>query len=258
MSGMTMTSSSAMSTSTAMDMDMSSDSSILMTSAEMAMVFFQSATTPLYSSAWTPSGQGPYAGTCVFLIVLATIHRILHAIKSTVFDGRPQDRHAPLASQNGEVEGVKTAGRQLKRPAPCLRLLLMGLGICFQATIKLTNQARIAYLRLNSTQMEQQRSDTQCPFQIIYASRALSRFLARLRRRPHETCKSSCHGDLVRGNAPPECCSMLWQHEPKSSTAACSLSLAALRTAAWRNAGVFGIKDPDQGSIECNNNSMIG
>ncbi|KAM0812074.1 putative Ctr copper transporter family-domain-containing protein [Seiridium cardinale] len=114
MSSMTMTSSSAMSTSTAMDMDMSSDSSILMTSAEMAMVFFQSATTPLYSSAWTPSGQGPYAGTCVFLIVLATIHRILHAIKSTVFDGRPQDRHAPLASQNGEVEGVKTAGRQLK------------------------------------------------------------------------------------------------------------------------------------------------
>lgn len=83
---MTMTSGSSMpSTTGGMDMGDSS-SAILMTSAEMAMVFFQSVTTPLYSSAWTPQGEGSYAGTCIFLIVLALIHRILIAVRSITFD----------------------------------------------------------------------------------------------------------------------------------------------------------------------------
>ncbi|KAI1377018.1 Ctr copper transporter family-domain-containing protein [Hypoxylon crocopeplum] len=91
MSGMamTMTTTSSMSSATGgmdMGMDMGSSSSILMTSAEMAMVFFQSVTTPLYSSAWTPQGEGSYAGTCIFLIVLALVHRILIAARSIIFD----------------------------------------------------------------------------------------------------------------------------------------------------------------------------
>ncbi|KAI1767775.1 Ctr copper transporter family-domain-containing protein [Hypoxylon sp. FL1150] len=89
MSGMTMTSTSSMPSSTAMDMDMDMDtdtSSTMMTSASMAMVFFQSVTTPLYSSGWTPQGTGSYAGTCIFLIVLGLVHRILIALRSVVFD----------------------------------------------------------------------------------------------------------------------------------------------------------------------------
>lgn len=86
---MTMTSGSSMPSSTGgMDMGDSS-SSMMMTSADMAMVFFQSVTTPLYSSSWTPQGEGSYAGTCIFLIVLALVHRILIALRSIIFDSSP-------------------------------------------------------------------------------------------------------------------------------------------------------------------------
>lgn len=49
--------------------------------SQMAMVFFTSHTTPLYSNAWTPNSVGDYAGTCIFLIVLAFILRTLYACK---------------------------------------------------------------------------------------------------------------------------------------------------------------------------------
>ncbi|KAH7024618.1 Ctr copper transporter [Microdochium trichocladiopsis] len=51
----------------------------------MAMVFFQSVTSPLFSKAWTPADPGAYAGTCIFLIVLATVHRILIALRNIYF-----------------------------------------------------------------------------------------------------------------------------------------------------------------------------
>jgi solute carrier family 31 (copper transporter), member 1 len=84
-----------------------------MTSAEMAMVFFQSVTTPLYASAWTPSGQGSYAGTCIFLVTLATIHRILSAIQSIIFSTRSHGGSSRLGSDADEPESLKRAGRQL-------------------------------------------------------------------------------------------------------------------------------------------------
>ncbi|KAI0139775.1 Ctr copper transporter family-domain-containing protein [Pestalotiopsis sp. NC0098] len=116
MSGMSMTRTSAMSTSTSsMDMDMSS--STLMTSSEMAMVFFQSVTTPLFASAWTPTGEGSYAGTCIFLIVLAALHRVLHALKSVVFDAGQHGR-ARLMSEDGEfgkeASGAGSASRKIQ------------------------------------------------------------------------------------------------------------------------------------------------
>lgn len=74
-----------------------------MTSAEMAMVFFQSVTTPLYSTAWTPQGEGSYAGTCIFLIVLALIHRILIALRSIVFDSNQAlHRHRKVVSSDSD------------------------------------------------------------------------------------------------------------------------------------------------------------
>ncbi|KAI8627994.1 Ctr copper transporter [Xylariaceae sp. FL1651] len=61
----------------------------IMTSEDMAMVFFQSMVTPLYSLAWTPNSTHAYAGTCIFLLVLAVIHRALIAFRSLAFDGNP-------------------------------------------------------------------------------------------------------------------------------------------------------------------------
>ncbi|ETS87504.1 hypothetical protein PFICI_01332 [Pestalotiopsis fici W106-1] len=114
MSDMSMTMTSAMSTSTSsMDMDMSSSS--LMTSSEMAMVFFQAVTTPLFASAWTPTGNGSYAGTCIFLIVLAALHRVLHAVKSIVFDARWHGRQRLMSEDEASgKERADTPARQLQ------------------------------------------------------------------------------------------------------------------------------------------------
>jgi hypothetical protein len=54
--------------------------------SQMLMVFFTATSTPLYSNSWTPSNAGEYAGTCIFLIVLAVILRALVALR-TNFDG---------------------------------------------------------------------------------------------------------------------------------------------------------------------------
>lgn len=50
--------------------------------SEMAMVFFTSTSTPLYSASWTPASTGNYAGTCIFLILLATLFRFVLAAKA--------------------------------------------------------------------------------------------------------------------------------------------------------------------------------
>ncbi|KAF2465901.1 Ctr copper transporter-like protein [Lindgomyces ingoldianus] len=41
----------------------------------MSMGFFSATNTPLYSTSWTPSSAGAYAGTCIFLIILAILYR---------------------------------------------------------------------------------------------------------------------------------------------------------------------------------------
>ncbi|KAJ9647419.1 uncharacterized protein PV06_00133 [Exophiala oligosperma] len=48
----------------------------------MDMTFFTGHTTPLYSNSWTPSSVGGYAGTCIFLILLAIMLRLLFAAKA--------------------------------------------------------------------------------------------------------------------------------------------------------------------------------
>ncbi|KAK4548129.1 hypothetical protein LTR36_009998 [Oleoguttula mirabilis] len=63
-----------------MDMTDSSSSS----STSMSMVFTSDHSTPLFSSAWTPTSTGGYAGTCIFLVVLAVISRLLSAYRHTV------------------------------------------------------------------------------------------------------------------------------------------------------------------------------
>lgn len=48
----------------------------------MEMAFTNSHTTPLYSDSWTPSSEGGYAGTCIFLVLLGMTLRLLFAAKS--------------------------------------------------------------------------------------------------------------------------------------------------------------------------------
>ncbi|KAF2166912.1 hypothetical protein M409DRAFT_66440 [Zasmidium cellare ATCC 36951] len=81
---MTMTSGSMMPSSTSdssmSGMDMNSMG--MMSMGDMMMVFFSSIKTPLYSEAWSPGTTGQYAGTCIFLIVLAAIFRGIIAIRA--------------------------------------------------------------------------------------------------------------------------------------------------------------------------------
>ncbi|KAJ5999028.1 hypothetical protein N7451_006838 [Penicillium sp. IBT 35674x] len=95
MSGMTTTSSMSMATATTTAMSMATtssssmdmDSSMTMSMSEMSMTFFTSFKTPLYSEDWTPTSKGTYAGTCIFLIALAVILRVLIAVRP-VLEGR--------------------------------------------------------------------------------------------------------------------------------------------------------------------------
>ncbi|CAG8970980.1 hypothetical protein HYALB_00007648 [Hymenoscyphus albidus] len=66
-------------------MDMSSGhahADMKMAASEMSMTFFQSRHTSLYSNDWTPRSSEQFAGTCVFLILLAVIFRVLLALKA--------------------------------------------------------------------------------------------------------------------------------------------------------------------------------
>ncbi|OQO06903.1 hypothetical protein B0A48_07469 [Cryoendolithus antarcticus] len=63
-----------------MDMGSSSTSSSGSMSM-MSMDFTNDHSAPLYSSAWTPKTSGGYAGTCIFLVFLAVISRLLIAYR---------------------------------------------------------------------------------------------------------------------------------------------------------------------------------
>ncbi|KAF2178689.1 Ctr copper transporter-like protein [Zopfia rhizophila CBS 207.26] len=51
-------------------------------SMSMAMGFFSATNTQLYSDKWIPSSAGAYAGTCIFLIVLAILFRGSFTLKT--------------------------------------------------------------------------------------------------------------------------------------------------------------------------------
>ena len=79
-----------------------------MSSTSMASVFFTSTTTPLYSNSWSPSNIGQYAGTCIFLILLATIFRTLFALRAV------QERKWQLveSSRQYNIAGVENKEKE--------------------------------------------------------------------------------------------------------------------------------------------------
>lgn len=122
-----------------MDHSMSSMSSM----SGMTMVFTNTHNTPLFSSAWTPSSPGSYAGTCIFLIVLAIIDRCLIAFKATMerhwlathlkrryvaiagktteagrINSDPDAKIASLVTSQGVEESVKVVHSISKGPIP--------------------------------------------------------------------------------------------------------------------------------------------
>ncbi|KAB8075629.1 copper transporter family protein [Aspergillus leporis] len=125
------------------NMDHSSSSSSSSSSMSMSMVFVNAHNTPLFSSQWTPSSSGAYAGTCVFLIVLSIIGRLLVAFKALMeqhwldahlnrryvavagksteagrIDTDPDAKVASLVSAQGVEESVKVVRRAAREPLP--------------------------------------------------------------------------------------------------------------------------------------------
>jgi hypothetical protein len=84
MSDMDMGSSSSASHSDSMPMYMTASGHMVMSMSDMAMNFFNAYDTPLFSLDWTPTNGGQYAGTCIFLIVLAIIFRFILALRSNM------------------------------------------------------------------------------------------------------------------------------------------------------------------------------
>ena len=107
---MTITSTGAAASSTSsIDMDMGGHGhgDMKMGMSEMAMTFFALSETPLYSDDWTPAKAGHYAGTCIFLIVLGLILRVLLALRpilETRLWGRTAAAAAVAASTKGSEE----------------------------------------------------------------------------------------------------------------------------------------------------------
>jgi Ctr copper transporter family len=120
-------------------MSMSSSSS----SMTMMGIFTNSHRTPLYSESWTPTSSGAYAGTCIFLVILAIILRGMFAFKSicesrwaakasnrrfVLVKGQPSEAgkiaadpestKASLITVNGVEENVKVVRNDRRGVAP--------------------------------------------------------------------------------------------------------------------------------------------
>ncbi|KAL8823746.1 MAG: hypothetical protein Q9191_005585 [Dirinaria sp. TL-2023a] len=84
-------------------------------SSMMSNVFTTITSTPLYSTAWTPATTGSYAGTCIFLIVLATISRCLaagkHLLEHRWLDNELNRRYVSVRGTPTEVERINSDSR---------------------------------------------------------------------------------------------------------------------------------------------------
>ena len=91
-------------------MDMGSSSSSSSMSHSMPMAFTNDHSTPLFSSQWAPSTAGEYAGTCIFLVVLAIISRMLVAYHH-IIEAKWHDRavHRRYISVAGETDRERQA-----------------------------------------------------------------------------------------------------------------------------------------------------
>jgi len=78
----------------------------------MPIVFKASTSTPLYSSGWIPTSTGSYAGTCIFLILLAAVFRGLLAVKAwketAWFDAEFNRRYVKVVGKPSKAERISS------------------------------------------------------------------------------------------------------------------------------------------------------
>lgn len=92
---------------------MSSSSSIpaRMDMSSMNNVFYGSSSTPLYSMGWVPASTGSYAGTCIFLIILAIAFRCMfagkHILEHRWMDKDLNRRYVAVRGVPKEVERIE-------------------------------------------------------------------------------------------------------------------------------------------------------
>ena len=80
--------------------------------SSMNNVFYGSTSTPLYSMGWVPASTGSYAGTCIFLIILATVFRCLGAGKH-ILEHRWVDKE--LNRRYVVVRGIPQEAERIER-----------------------------------------------------------------------------------------------------------------------------------------------
>ncbi|KAF5250159.1 hypothetical protein FANTH_4579 [Fusarium anthophilum] len=124
-----------------MDMgdDSSGSSSSSHVSGMMTMVFQTETRTPLYANSWTPNNAGSYAGTCIFLAVLAIIARALVAFKA-VQEARWLDREA--ARRYVAVNGKIPLSEQIASSPDARRMTLSENGL--EETVVVVERKRAA------------------------------------------------------------------------------------------------------------------
>lgn len=92
----------------------SSTSTSMMGADSMAMTFFVSTSTPLWSKTFTPHNTGEYVGICIFLIALGIMFRLLLAIRVNLFDilaAVKQDRYKGLIASRVREDKAATIVR---------------------------------------------------------------------------------------------------------------------------------------------------
>lgn len=93
---------------------------------QMAMTFFTSTSTPLFSMSWVPASTGQYAGTCIFLVVFAIIFRALLAARLNIIEvlAAIEHRHSGVADYP-YIAGSKSSTRRPWRANEAVMLATM-------------------------------------------------------------------------------------------------------------------------------------
>ena len=105
----------------------------------MDMTFYTSHTTPLFSAKWAPTSVGSYAGTCIFLIVLALIFRCLLAGK-LLLERRWHDQH--LQRRYIKIRGKSSESERIDADTDSKDGMLVTAGGVEQDVIVVKNRAR--------------------------------------------------------------------------------------------------------------------
>lgn len=91
-----------------------------MGTSHMIMTFFTATDTPLYSYGWTPKSTGSYAGTCIFLIFLAILMRVLLALKAFQeerwLDAELKRRYVAVAGRGKLSERIRNGTSDEEEP----------------------------------------------------------------------------------------------------------------------------------------------